>query len=319
MPILDPSQYIPRKLLQHRHIATMAPYFLRKSDQLPYIRERVDTPDGDFVDVDRITHGNKRIAILCHGLEGDSQSKYVVGQGAQLIRNHWDIAAMNYRGCSGEMNRKLQMYHSGKTEDLQTVIDYVEPDYDHIVLIGYSLGGNLVIKYTGEQNPHKTTKLRATVGISVPVDLSACSNAFSRRENYFYEKRFMVTLKQKVKLKHKVFPDKIDLEPLQKMKSIYEFDDAYTAPIHGFKDAEDYYAQNNCKQFLGDIDIPTLILNSKDDPFLHPDCFPFSEAEDSAFVHLLATDYGGHVGFALDLQRRYFSEEKTLEFINQYL
>lgn len=319
MPILDSSEYIPRKVLRNRHMATMLPYFFRKPITLPYQRERITTSDNDFVDIDRVSIGSNKIAILCHGLEGDSNSKYIKGMGMASLDNGWDIAAMNYRGCSGEMNDKLQMYHSGKTDDLQDVIDHLETNYLYIALIGFSLGGNLVTKYAGEENSKRSDKIIAVVGLSVPCQLSACSNAFTRTENYFYEHRFMVSLKDKVRQKHKMFPNEIDISPLKKIKTVLAFDDTYTAPVHGYKDAEDYYTQNSCTQFINNINIPTLILNALDDPFLHPSCFPYSEVEASDSVFLLTTQYGGHVGFAWEVRGRYFSEEKTLAFINQYL
>lgn len=217
------------------------------------------------------------------------------------------------------MNKQLQMYHSGKTDDLDCVIQNYKENYDSILLVGFSLGGNLVLKYLGERGENILPKISGGIAISVPCDLSSCSNAFTRRENYLYEQRFMVSLKKKLKIKKKQFPKLVDISQLTKIKNIYHFDDKYTAPIHGFRDAEDYYAQCSSKQFLPDIVRPTLLISSKDDPFLTVESFPFHEAQNSSYLYLLATEFGGHVGFAWDLKDRTYSEEQALHFIKKYI
>lgn len=319
MPVLDASVYVPSRMLRHRHLATYLPYFLKKAPTLPYVRNRISTPDQDFIDLDTIINKSNRLAILCHGLEGDSSSKYVRSIGAQLSELDYDVVAMNYRGCSGEMNRSIQMYHSGKTDDLDTVINAYIDSYDEIILIGFSLGGNLVLKYVGERGNQIHSNIKASVAVSVPCDLASCSSAFTRPENYLYEQRFMVSLKKKLRIKKKQFPDLIDTSRLGKVKNIYTFDDLYTAPIHGFADADDYYKQCSSKQFLQDIKIPTLIVSSIDDPFLTQESIPYTEAKNSDYLYLLATKYGGHVGFAWNLKDNTYSEDMTLQFLEKHL
>ena len=192
-------QYSPKYLFKNGHFNTIYPTLFRKQKTPDYVRDRLFTEDDDFIDVDTLFNGNRRLAILCHGLEGSSSSKYIIGASQLLSQNNWDTAAINYRSCSGEMNKQLRMYHSGATDDLALVIDKYKDNYDQIALIGYSLGGNLSLKYGGEERV-LPSNLKNIIAISVPVDLKAGSVNIGRPSNYIYTKKFLVTLTEKVKI-----------------------------------------------------------------------------------------------------------------------
>jgi predicted alpha/beta-fold hydrolase len=277
----------------------------------------VETKDDDFFDVDYLKNGNSRIAVLCHGLEGSSQSHYIQATSKILHNDGYDIAAMNYRGCSGELNRQAYSYHSGSTGDLHLLIESLVSSYNEIVLVGFSLGGNLVLKYSCDENYPLDARIKGVVAISVPVDLYAASIKFLKFSNKLYTLNFLKTLLAKIKLKHQQFPDLITLEDISKIKSILDFDNYITAPLNGFIDAKDYYSKCNSKQFLQNCKRPTLIINALDDPFLAESCFPLDVASKSEYLNLLMPRYGGHLGFVNNGLDYYWNEFQTLEFLKR--
>ena len=319
MPVYNGSDFQPPSRYKNAHYSTLIPYLLGKSPQINYKRTRIDTDDGDFLDLDCLLADNKKIAILCHGLEGSSQSGYVVLFADHLHRKGWDVISINYRGCSGEANRKLQMYNSGMTEDVHTAITYAEKDYDDIVLCGFSLGGNIVLKYGGEGTYKLSPKIRSIVAISAPLDLYNSSIELLRWQNILYQWNFLLSLSSKIIKKKKQFPKEVQLSKLLKCRTLYKFDDHFTAPMFGYKDAADYYNQNASIQWLDKINHPTLIINAKDDPFLGSKCYPVDLAASLDNVHLYTPDYGGHVGFAYSRNDRSWLIKKVEEFVNQYL
>lgn len=317
MPILE-SNYIPKLLFRNGHINTIYSSLFRKLNfNNSFTRKRIKTEDDDFLDIDFLKNENRKIAILCHGLEGSSSSTYIKATSKLLYSNGYDIAAMNYRSCSGEINKQLKMYHSGHTDDLHTVINLVLPNYDEIYLIGFSLGGNMVLKYIGDDIHKVNTKIKASVGISVPVDLHGSSLELSKFKNFMYNRRFLKTLIKKIKLKHKQHPGKFDIKQLKNVKKLIDFDNYFTSVIHNFKDAKDYYAKCNCKQFLEKITTPTLLINSLDDPFLSKSCYPITEATNSNYLNLMTPKYGGHVGFTSSSKEHFWHEKQILNFIEK--
>ena len=265
--------------------------------------------------MDRLSCQSRRLAILCHGLEGSSQSKYIIGTGNLLLNNGWDIAAINYRGCSGVINHNPRLYHSGATDDIHEVVSQLGDAYDEIALVGFSLGGNLVLKYAGEGVYPTAKKILCVVAISVPVDLEAGSKQISKKSNLIYEKKFLKSLHLKVKDKSSQYPDLIDPSSMKSVRTIFDFDDVYTSKLHGFKDAKDYYNKSSSKQFLSTIKTPTLIINALDDPFLPKQCYPQNEANQNKWITLLTPKFGGHVGFVSTASPFYWEED----VINQYL
>ena len=316
MPVIK-TDYKPPLLFKNRHVNTIYSSLFRKTKSLSFKRKRIETLDDDFLDIDLIENGSRKIVILCHGLEGSSDSKYIQATAKLLSLNGYSVAAMNYRFCSGEINRQLVTYHSGKTDDLHTVINFVLPNYDSVYLVGFSLGGNLILKYNGDGLFSLSPKIKANVAISVPVDLKGSSISLKRCENVLYRWRFLRTLSKKMHLKHQQFPNELDVVPLKKVKNLTDFDDFFTSKINGFKDAEDYYLKASSKQFIPNISKPTLLINALDDPFLSESCFPISEANENSNFFLMPPFHGGHVGF-ISKGAFYWSEIQILNFLNNY-
>ena len=324
MPILEHSTYQPPSWwVSSGHLQTIIPALFRKVVSSPYTRERITTPDGDFLDCDWLyaasSRPSQKLVIISHGLESNSHRPNVLGMARAVSLCGYDALAWNFRGCSGEPNRLPCAYHSGATEDLHTVLDHVAAKYDEIYLIGFSLGGNLTLKYLGEQSEALSPKVKKAVMFSVPCDLAASSKQLSRVSNRLYERRFLNSLRQKIEQKATLFPNQISLAPYLKkqIKTLRDFDNYYTAPLHGFQNAEDYYAKCSAKQFISRITIPTLMVNAKNDVFLAPSCYPFDEAKSSDVFFLETSESGGHLGFITKKTPHglYWSEMRALGFI----
>ena len=320
MPLVE-SRFRPPPWLRNAHLQTVWAVLARRGNPLRYERERLELADGDFLDLDWSRAGHRDcLAILSHGLEGDSGAGYVRGMAAALNAAGWDALAWSFRGCGPEPNRLLRFYHSGETGDLGRVVIHAAPRYRQVALIGFSLGGNLTLKYLGETAPHPA--VAAGVAISAPVDLAASARRLDRqRSNRIYLRRFLKTLVAKVEAKARVFPGEIDTAGIRRIRSFQEFDDRYTARLHGFRDAADYWAKASARPYLPKIGVPTLLLNARDDPFLAPECFPTPEAAASACFFLEAPTHGGHVAFVDTLRRSgpNWLERRATEFLAQSL
>jgi predicted alpha/beta-fold hydrolase len=318
MPIVAHSTYVPPPFLANGHLQTLLPALFRRVRGVIYERERITTPDGDFLDLDWAGKGSRHLAIIAHGLEGDSKRAYALGMVRALLRNGWDAVVWNARGCSGEPNRALRFTHSGATEDLQTVLAHVisTRHHDELALIGFSLGGNLTLKYLGECGRELNPRIKKAVVLSVPCDLQSSSIQLARQANQIYMRRFLMSLRQKIRAKMKIMPGKIDDRDYGQLRTFKDFDDRYTASIHGFADAEDYWRQSSSRPFLKSISIPTLLINARNDPFLAERCYPISEAEANSNIHLEMPASGGHVGFiTFNHQGEYWSEARALSFV----
>jgi predicted alpha/beta-fold hydrolase len=306
------TTYKPPFFLFNAHLETIYPALFRKVALQPYEREQIATPDQDFLDLDWLRRGSPRLMIISHGLEGSSDRAYVRGMARAGWMNGFDTLAWNYRGCGGEINKQLRFYHSGATDDLQTVLLHARKQYREIFLVGFSLGGNLTLKFLGEQIPYP--EIKKAVVFSVPLDLHTSCLKISERSNRVYAHRFLTSLKQKVTEKGKSFPE-LDTRGLANIKTLKDFDDRYTAPLHGFNTALEYYEQCSSIHFLNTITTPTLIVNAQNDPFLSPDCYPGERFRDHRIVQVEHPQYGGHVGFSqFSKNGLYWSEERALKF-----
>lgn len=315
MPVVKKTDYEYPKWLFNGHLQTIIPSLFRDTHSLPFERERVTTPDGDFLDLDWLRNASKKLVIISHGLEGNSQRPYMTGMARHFFANGYDVLNWNFRGCSEELNNKPIFYHSGATYDLDFVVGHASKNYESVYLIGFSLGGNLTLKYLGEKR-ERTPKIKKAVAISVPLHLESACIKISTGENIMYAKRFLKTLKEKVVRKAIKFPSEIPTGILRKIKTLQDFDDHYTGPLHGFKDAHDYYEQNSSLYFLEHIEIPSLILNAQNDPFLSDQCFPVSVGRKLEQVWMDFPKYGGHVGFSPRKKADiYWSEKRAFEFI----
>ncbi|MBN2530450.1 MAG: alpha/beta fold hydrolase [Deltaproteobacteria bacterium] len=314
-------QYAPPFLLPGGHVQTIFPAVARHVHGVLYCRERIHTDDDDFLDLDwsSAASPSRRLTILCHGLEGHSKRAYILGMVRALNDAHWDALAWNYRSCSGEPNRQLRFYHNGATDDLQRVVQHaVETDrYDQIALVGFSLGGNMVLNYLAWHKALMPAQIFRAVVFSVPLHIASSAAALARPANRIYMKRFLMELKKKILAKEKRFPEAVSSDGYSSIKDFRGFDDRYTAPIHGFADAGDYWHKCSGVFAIPHISLPTLIVNAQNDPFLTPECFPIEAAVQNNNVLLLMPKGGGHCGFpAFNRNGRYWSEEITCRFFN---
>ena len=316
MPILEVN-YTPPIWLRNAHINTLFPYLFRKSN-IVYSRQRVFTPDQDFFDVDNVHDKQKKLAVLLHGLEGSAYSQYMLGTSELLAQHGWDVSCINFRSCSGPINLQKSLYHSGFTADLHHYIQNHTIDYETVVLIGFSLGGNVVLKYTTDQVYVVPHNIRCAIGVSVPCDLKGSSIEIKKRKNIIYQRNFLKSLSNKMRQKATQFPE-IQIENMSKVKNLVDFDDYFTAPIHGFRDADDYYFQNSSLKSLPNAVIPTLLINAKDDTFLSPSCFPINMAQGHKNFYLSMPSYGGHVGFANFGAPFNWNELTILKFISDHV
>jgi len=298
VPIIAPSTYRPPFWLRGGHLQTIVPSLFRRVKPVTTQRERLELEDGDFLDLAWSGKSSKRLAIFSHGLEGSCDAAYIQGMARALVEHGWDALAWNFRGCGLEPNRLLSFYHSGATEDLDAVIRHALATHpaESIDLIGFSLGGNLTLKYLGEPR-ERSPKLHRAVAFSVPCDLADSSATLSKPENRIYMARFLRSLRAKLRVKDGIFPGELDLSNLDEVATFAQFDDRFTAPLHGFRDAVDYWTRSSCRQFLPDIRIPTLLVNALNDPFLGGKCYPRAEAQESEWFHLETPAEGGHVSF----------------------
>lgn len=310
---------LPSRFLGHAE--TLFAGLLRRGPRVAFVRERLELADGDFLDIDWSRVGSRRLALITHGLEGHSRRPYVLGMARALNAAGFDVAARNLRGCSGELNRLPQAYHSGETGDLRAVLGHAlaSGSYDTAVLVGFSVGGNQTLRFLGEDPGAVPTAVAAAVCVSVPCDLTTTERALARPENRIYLKNFLATLRDKVRRKSQTFPGLVDLDQLARVRDFRDFDDLYTAPGHGFRDAAQYYAEASSLPVLENVAVPTLILNAKNDPFLTPECFPLAQARNNAALFLEIPATGGHVGFVPPWPGPYRSELRAVEFLGRAL
>jgi uncharacterized protein len=301
--------------------------FFRRRELYGARVERWDTPDGDFVDVHRIDAADAAPRLLLlHGLEGTIRSHYVSGFFGEAHRRGWGADLLIFRGCGDEPNRGRRFYHSGDTGDLAFVLDRVLAEHrrSSVVLAGVSLGGNVLLKFLGEQGDRLPSRVRAAAAISVPFDLEKGARHISTGFSRVYDRHFLRTLRGKAEAKLARYPGLFDAGSLSRARSIYEFDDAVTAPVHGFADAHDYYAKSSSLGWLKRIRRPTFLLSATDDPFLPRDVLDDVRrvARDNPALTLEFTLHGGHVGFVggrWPWAPSYYGEWRACEFLSDSL
>jgi predicted alpha/beta-fold hydrolase len=293
--MIKQTNFRPAFYLGNRHLQTILPNIIHPSH--PSLeKQRLELNDGDFIDLLWTQTRSPQTLLILHGLEGSVYSAY-----AQRILNYCNrhqIAAvfMHFRGCSGEPNRRLRSYHSGEAGDLKQVIWHLKnKGIINIALLGYSLGGNQVMKYMGEAETNPV--IRCAIGVSVPLSLSICADTMNQGFAKLYQSILLRRLIVKVQQKKTLIEDsKLSFPDPAKMKNFRQFDEHFTAPVHGFESANDYYKKSSSRQFLSNINKPTLIIHAKDDPFMTADVLP-EVGELSASITLETTQCGGHVGF----------------------
>ncbi|WP_289645166.1 YheT family hydrolase [Maribacter aestuarii] len=317
MPILS-SNYNPPLFYKNGHLSTIYAGLLRKVPGLEQQRERITLSDGDFLDLDwsYSSKATDKVVVLLHGLEGNAQRAYMKGSAKAFITAGYDVCAVNFRGCSGESNLTYRSYHSGATEDLIEILGHIISldKYSKYFLKGFSLGGNLILKYLGEGNS-VPSQIKGGIAISAPCQLADSLTQLLTLKNIAYAKRFKKHLIEKLRAKQELFPDLISDSDIQNVITLKDFDDIYTSRAHGFTDAMDYYRQSSSLQFLPNINIPTLIINAQNDSFLGEACYPIEEAKYCENIYLEVPKYGGHVGF-YGRNNITYSEERAVDFFS---
>jgi len=325
MAILKDNTFTPKYLFRNKHFNTLYRTLSTKPHKfkINYKRERINTPDNDFIDLDISSVQSKQAVIAIHGLEGSAQSLYILSLVKYLNSQKIDVISVNLRGCSGEDNKFLYAYHAGFTQDLECVINHILKNhtYQSINLVGYSLGGNMVLKYMGENGLNVPKIVKCCIAVSAPCNLEDSSKELAKKSNFIYMTAFLKSVKEKARLKFKQFPNhKLNKKHILASKSFIEFDNYFTAPVFGYKLAEDLYHANSCKPLLQAIKKPALLITALDDPFLGKDCYPFNEAKNHNYFDLLVTKYGGHVGYngGFKKSENYWSEKYISSFIIEH-
>ncbi len=320
MPILT-TNFNPIFPLKSGHLNTVYRSLFMK-DNHNYTRKRITTWDNDFIDLDFSTVFSNSVILLIHGLEGSSKSNYMITAYKEFNKHGFDTICMNLRGCSGEDNVSVKSYHSGKTDDVNFIINHISNNYnyDNIIICGYSLGGNLTLKYLGEYDIIPKT-VKGGIAISVPIDLTSSQAELHKLKNKVYLNDFIRTLKQKIYLKAKKHPElNIDLELLSKATQFRHIEKLYTVPVFNFNSPEDYWERASSKPYIPKIKHNTLLINAKNDTFLPEDCYPYDDAKDSDLFHLMVPNYGGHVGFISSFMgENRWIEYQIINFITQQM
>ncbi len=286
--------------LPNGHCETIWPSLCRKVPMPAYRRERIATEDNDFLDLDWLQSDRSRLVIISHGLEGDSHRHYVTGMAQALSAAEWDVLAWNFRGCSGEINLQPRFTHNGASDDLHAVVCHAQQSqrYETIVLIGCSMGGNLSLVYLGQDAARVPVQVRAAICFSVPCDLAAASEHLAKAGNRIYMQRFMHLMGHKVRAQAIRYPELFMCDDYAELKTFHDFDNRYTAPLHGFRDARHYWQECSCLPYLNNVAVPAWIVNALNDPFLPPQCFPDSRDHGNPLLEVITPQHGGHCGFA---------------------
>ena len=320
MPLIHKSGYPGAPFYQFNpHLQTILPALIRKVKGVHFERERFILSDQDFVDLDWIDKKSKKLVLLAHGLEGNTDRHYMKGMAKFFARNNWDVLAWNCRSCSGEMNWRPRLYNHGEIGDIGEVINHALEikDYEKIVLIGFSMGGNIIMKYLGVHGKNIPAPIFKAIAFSAPADLVSSVLLLDQPQSRFYKKRFLKLLKTKIAIKAEKYPELIDFNNFSKIEDWSDFDNYFTAPLNGFKNATEFYQQGSAVNFMQGIRVPTLLVNAQNDPILTPECSPKSLCEKHQYIFLETPKEGGHVGFMSPGITGAWSEHRAWEFVNQ--
>ncbi|MDN3204364.1 YheT family hydrolase [Algoriphagus sediminis] len=317
MPIGQPNYSRYPFYLFNGHLETIVPSLFRQVEGINYTREKIDTPDGDFLNLDWSKVGSESLLLISHGLEGDSNRHYVRGLVKLFNSRGVDVLVWNNRSCGGEMNLQPILYHHGASYDLDTTIKHVlkNHSYKNIYLAGISMGGAQTLNYMGEKGADLPTQIKKAAVYSTPCNLPSSAATLKERRNVFYKKRFLGKLKNKMKLKAEQFPDLVDLDLLERVDNFDDFDTYFTAKLHGFTDADDFYQTVSPDQRMPSIPIETLVLNALNDPLLGPECYPVDLASKKSEILLEMPERGGHTGFVVRGEEFTWAEHRLWDFL----
>jgi predicted alpha/beta-fold hydrolase len=320
----DRYSFHPAWWLRNGHAQTIWRRVVGSAPRVTYRRVRIETPDGDFLDLDWLDRPERSaspLVIVLHGLEGSSQAKYVLGLLTEAAARGWDGVAVNFRSCSGELNRLPRFYHSGETQDLDWVVSSLITRSPHrpLALVGFSLGGNVLLKWLGERGDKVPDQVRGAVAVSVPYDLGVAAHRVDHGFGRVYGRVFLRTLKAKALAKAERFPGLVDVGLVRTLSSFAAFDEHVTAPIHGFAGAQDYWTRSSCVPWLEQIRRPTLLVSAGDDPFLPSAHLPHESVARSAWLDAEFPEGGGHVGFvhgAWPWSAAYWVDQRAAAFLD---
>ncbi len=322
MPLIEDTSYEAPFLIANRHVSTLVPNLLRFPRGVKYDRERIETIDGDFLDIDWSRIESDKLVIFSHGLEGNTKKAYILGMVRYFNKLGWDALAWNFRSCSGEPNLKESFYHPGQTDDMHAVVQHAleKHPYQKVVLVGFSLGGAYTLRYLGERSAELPAEVKKAIVFSTPTDLSASSQHLSKGSNTWYGRAFLYKFKRKILQKERLRPGTYDLSVWDKIKTVSDFDAHFNTNWYGFDSVEDFYHAGSAKPVLHRIETPTLIVNAENDPFLPDSCYPKEEAESNENLFLEIPSAGGHVGFmSFKWKGVYWSEARAGAFLEDLM
>ena len=327
VPSFTLAPFRPAWWLPGGHLQTLAGKYLRRPGPFPLRSERIDTPDGDFLVLDFGPDRDSRapLVLLLHGLEGFTRRPYMVQAAQALTAQGMATVGLNFRSCSGEPNLCPRLYHSGDTQDVTHVLRLLKGEWPGRPLgaVGFSLGANVLLKLMGEREDGGQGLLRAAVGISVPYDLAAGAVYMEQGAmGWFYTRYFLRSLKAKIRAKEDQLRPLLDLNKVYEARTLVEFDDHATGPLHGFRDASDYYRKSSSKQFLDNIRVPTLLFHARNDPFLPPRAIPHEAVRENPWLFPAFAKRGGHVGFlggSIPGLPTFWTDDEGTRFLKQML
>ena len=315
------GRFKPAWWLPGGNLQTLWPYFFRRKMQVDLVRERLELPDGDFIDLSMTANAGSPIVTVFHGLEGCVDSHYVRPLLAAVEKRGWHGVFMHFRGCSGEHNRLDRSYHSGDTGDIGFLVDHLHERFPGVpvVAVGYSLGGNALLKYLGEAD--RSEYVHAAAAISVPFVLAEGAKRLNTGFSRLYQRRLLGLLKRKITAKFSTRNCLFNLDEVPHLNDFFSFDDNITAPLHGFAGVDEYYTRSSSRQYLKSIGVPSLLIHARDDPFMTEAVIPV-EDELSEFVQLELAEVGGHIGFVsgkVPGYAVYWLEQRIIKFFDRYL
>jgi uncharacterized protein len=314
MPFIEKSSYTtPPRYQFNGHIQTIAASF-RKVMGITYERERIYTPDDDFLDLDWVDNKGKKLVILTHGLEGSSDRPYILGMAKMFSKQGYDILAWNCRSCSGEMNKQFRLYNHGDIDDIDLVVETAlkRKNYEDIQLIGFSMGGNISLKYAAVKRPPSVKRVMA---FCAPLDMLSSNMLLDKPSNWLYKNRFQSKLMPKIEQKARLFPDKINLNDIKKRKDWTFQLETFFCTLNGYPSLDNFHEQGSALHFIPDLKIPSLIVQAQNDPIITPKCSPIGLAEKHPYIHLEIPKHGGHCGFMLKGDKEHsWAEYRAIEF-----
>ena len=320
MPLIYESSYTKRPRLHfNSYLETVLPFLTTRIYQVDYKRERLELPDGDFLDLDWMKQGSSKLMLLTHGFEGNTRDPYMEQSASFFSQQGFDILLWNLRSCSGELNRLPRFYHHGDADDLSQVIDHAVHSgaYDEIILVGFSLGGAISLSFLARNM--SGSPISGAIVLSVPLDVAKTSERIRKRWNKLLLEKNFGKIKTKVLQKAEQFPDLIDVNQVAAISNLNDLNQEVLLSLNGFSSLESYYHQWNALQFLPEIKLPTLIINAQNDPLLSENDFPYELCEKSEWEYLETPRYGGHVGFAKNVKGKHWYLTRMQEFIETHI